>query len=409
MLTATLSSAGKFVRKKQGVLFPVLDVLLNLFNWGYHVLVSWFLLPGDYGRLNALLALLALMMVLGVSLQMLTAKQVAAHGTRVAPMLSRLAWTVGLGGGGLGVLMLPALMVLTRTDAICVLLVLATFVLNAVLSVRRGVAQGQTTFLSLNGSFYLEVIVKLVATWVFLRFHASPHTALLGVLVGMAAALLVSPPLPKTSEVSGEPMRYWVGALGPVLAAQFFLYFFSAVDMLFVNRQLPDEAGIYAVAVKFGQILFLGALSVATVFIPQLARNRDNRALFLKSAQMLVGVVLFAVVAGQILSRTVLPPVVPAVFGHEYAAAGALLPLAMGAFGLLALCFCLVNVLVVLEQRAYLAVLFVAAIGVVGSLLLWAHSASQVLGLLSGVYAVLLAALFVLSFSSKEFKSATKA
>ena len=390
-----LSSASGFVRARQSALFPILDVLLNAFNWGFHILVSRALLPGDYATLNALLALLALFMVLGVSLQLLTARHVAAHGLDDARALQGLAlWTAG-SVVALGTLFLPLLMWLTRATAPCILLVLVIFGMNAVLSVRRGLAQGQTTFLSLNGSFYLEVVVKLAATVALLHIWPRPEMALLGVLLGMLAALLLSlrgpmPPSPKTARPT--PVRFWLAQLAPVFAASFFLYFFSSVDMLLVIRLLPAQAGTYAVAAKYGQILFFAALSVATVFVPQLSRARalGDGAQFLTLTKKLLGVLGAFCLVTLALSCTLFPLTVGPMFGAVYAPAGALLPLAVLTYSLLALCFALVNVLVVSEVRSYLYALALAGAVLVISLLMWHGTLAAVLTVLAGVYGALL-------------------
>lgn len=399
-----VASAQQFVRARQSLLFPILDVLLNAFNWGFHVLVSRGLAPTHYAVLNALLALLSLFMVLGVALQLLTARHVAAHGLGAARTLQRLAlWSAGAIGAA-GFLALPALMWLTRASAPCLLLVLAIFGLNAVLSVQRGLAQGQTTFLSLNGSFYLEVAVKLAATGVLLAIWPRPEAALCGVLAGMLVSLFVSlraPQIPR-SPAEKEALRPWLGQLAPVFAASFFLYFFSSIDMLMVNRLLPAQAGTYAVAAKYGQILFFAALSVATVFVPQLSRARSDAFLFRALTKRLLGILTAFTLLSLGCAFTVFPLSVAPVFGASYGAAGALLPLAVLAYGLLALCFCLVNVLVVLESRTYLLALLLACVTVVISLSLCHATLGAVLGVLAVVYGALLLGLGALIFSPQN-------
>lgn len=58
-------------------MFPLFNVLLNGFNFFFHIAASWYLTGQAYGQANALLALFALLSVLGLSIQLLTAKLVS--------------------------------------------------------------------------------------------------------------------------------------------------------------------------------------------------------------------------------------------------------------------------------------------------------------------------------------------
>lgn len=58
-------------------MFPLFNVLLNGFNFFFHIAASWYLTGQAYGKANALLALFALSSVLGLSIQLLTAKLVS--------------------------------------------------------------------------------------------------------------------------------------------------------------------------------------------------------------------------------------------------------------------------------------------------------------------------------------------
>lgn len=398
------------MKNKQGLLFPILDVLLNLFNWGFHIIVSWYLVPAAYGTLNSLLALLSLLMVLGVSLQFLTAQHTAAHGLEAALTLQRLAIAVAGAVAILGLCTLPFLCWLTRADAPSVSLILCIFMLNAFLSVRRGITQGQTTFLSLNISFYIEVLAKLAATFCLLHFWLTPLAALSGVAFGMLASLVFSL-VSQRGQISSskrDSLRPWLKRLGPIFGASFFLYFFSSIDMLLVNRLLPKEAGIYAVAVKYGQILFFAALSIGTVFIPHLSRARNDRQNFSGLATKLIVTLVAIDVLAILASWTLLPQTVARVFGPNYREAAPLISNAVFAYALLALCFCLVNVLVVLEEKSYLLALMGAALGLVAMLLMFHSTPLIVLNILTAVYGVLLIVLAVMTAAPlKEKKYAT--
>jgi len=402
MVATAVLNARSFIKVRQSAIFPVLDVLLNLFNWGFHVLVCWFLVPEAYGRLNSLLALLSVLMVLGVALQLLTAQHTASHGLDDLGAIQQLSVLVAGFITLIGLIGMPFLIWLTRTNPLCILLVLGIFDLNSVLAVRRGAQQGQATFLCLNGSFYLEVVVKLAATAILLSLWPMPEAAILAVGIGMGAALWATAGGIRESHAGHvkASLLPWMKRLMPVLFASFFLYFFSAIDMLIVNRLLPDQAGIYAVAIKYGQILFFAALSISTVFVPRMSRAHHNGEPILDLALQLVGILATACLCGILAGRTFLPYTVGPVFGSGYAAAGALVAPAMLAYGLLALCFALVNILVVVQQRSYLAALFAAACAVVTLLVLHHGTPLTVLQVLAGVYGALFVVLSLLTLPS---------
>lgn len=59
-------------------------MLLNGFNFFFHIAASWYLTGAAYGQANALLALFALLSVMGLSVQLLTAKVVSKEDRTLA-------------------------------------------------------------------------------------------------------------------------------------------------------------------------------------------------------------------------------------------------------------------------------------------------------------------------------------
>lgn len=67
------------LRRWRALVFPLFNVLLNAFNFFFHMAASWYLTEDQYGQANALLALFALLSVLGLSVQLLAAKLVSQN------------------------------------------------------------------------------------------------------------------------------------------------------------------------------------------------------------------------------------------------------------------------------------------------------------------------------------------
>ena len=53
-----------FLKKYEHLIFLVLDLGLNGFNYFFHIFVAWYLLPKDYGTLNSLLSFASILFVL---------------------------------------------------------------------------------------------------------------------------------------------------------------------------------------------------------------------------------------------------------------------------------------------------------------------------------------------------------
>ena len=66
------------IKYREAIIFPVLDVLLNGGNLLLHLYIGYFLLSSDYGRLQALLSWLSLLMIIGIATQTITAKSIAS-------------------------------------------------------------------------------------------------------------------------------------------------------------------------------------------------------------------------------------------------------------------------------------------------------------------------------------------
>jgi len=356
-----LLTIRKFILGKQHIIFPVLDVALNGVNYLFHIYVSWYLSQGDYGILNSLLSLSAILLVTGISFQIYTARTVARFGQsdrRVAQVLRlgnlfALVISIGL------LVSSPALMSLTRSGFLSLIIVASTFAINVYLSIFRGFFQGKKEFLSLNVSFYIEVLSKVFFLYFLLRYFRSIELVLISIIFGMGLSLCHA--LYKNRAIImalgrsvRESLKPFIRQIAAIFAANFFLYFFTSVDMIAVNFFLPDVSGVFAVVLRYSQIILFVAFSVMTVFIPVLSSSRNDYKAFsrhLKLMLVLFGLMGILAVIGY---RWILPPTVDLFFDSQYSGASQYLLLGAIAYIFLVFSFLIVNIFIVLERTRHL-------------------------------------------------------
>lgn len=148
-------SIKKLILKYQERIFPVLDIGLNGVNYLFHVFCSWYVSQQDYGQLNALLSILAVLLVAGITFQTYTAKEVAQNGVtakriyKTAFLYIAVLTLMFLG-------LLEEIIVFTRSSHLSLALLFGVFILNLFLSILRGIFQGEKQFFNLNMNFYIE-------------------------------------------------------------------------------------------------------------------------------------------------------------------------------------------------------------------------------------------------------------
>lgn len=354
-------------KQKQKYLFPVMDVALNGVNYFFHIFISWYLIPNDYGVLNSLLALSAILLVAGISFQIYTAKESAREDEeRVIEQVFKIAMVYSMGIAAVSTLGLHFILRITRSDASSLYLVILIFTVNILLSIYRGVFQGKQEFLNLNISFYIEVVSKIIFVYILIRRNPAVNSVLLSILFGMMASLLhgawMNKNLINYSLIPNVALGAVPKNLFKVFASSFFFYYFTSIDMLVVNYYIPEYSGVFAVVLKYSQLLMFVSLSIITVFIPSLSRHRENREEFNKMAKLLFLIIGFISLCTMIFYYFVMPLTVTKFFDVKYAMAKDYLFMGVIPYIFLMHCYCAINIHMVLGNKSYLYSLFVGAI-----------------------------------------------
>ncbi len=387
--------------RHQARIFPFLDIALNAFNYLYHIYVSWYLVPGNYGILNALLGLSVILMVSGIAFQNFMARNRSASGD--VPVRGRIFFSgLAIWGGIPPVLLLGGsfwIAEFTRSSFKSVLLLSLLYIIHLTLSALRGIIQGKRHFLALNVSFYIEVGVKLTLLYFLLPIYRSVEIALAVIVIGMAASLIHAffflrsqgEFQPSESSELSRTIRLTVIMQGVSIlyAANLVLYLFTSLDILLVNYRFPKDAGMFAVLQKYGQISFFAGSSLMTVMLPSLGASLPSMKNFSGVLRRFALILLSGLVAMILAYRFVLPWTVKPIFGEAYAAAADYLVLSGLTYAFLVIALFFSTSLIALNKKVYVPILALGALLLIPGLLIVPAPVINVFKMQIGIYLTL--------------------
>ncbi len=358
------------VKKYQAMLFPVFDIALNGLNYFFQIFISWYLIPENYGVLNSLLSFLAIILVVGIAFQTYTAKEFAKNRSmefNFDEIFKSALFYISIVFAVL-VVTSPFIHAFTRGSYLAIILVMLISLVNIFLSILRGIFQGSEEFFNLNKSFYIEVITKMLFILVVIKMFHNVEAVLLSILVGMVIATIYGLvknrsklKMSKYSLVNMNIKTHYLRVF-KVIIANFFFYFFTSIDMIMVNFYLPRESGIYAVILKYSQVLQFVALSIMTVFVTILSNSLNNKVEFYNNVKKLFSLILVMSIGALVFYKSVVPSTVEMFFGTVYKEAGEYLWMGIIPYIFMIYTFLIININVVLERTRYLWILFIGAI-----------------------------------------------
>ncbi|WP_145051704.1 oligosaccharide flippase family protein [Paenibacillus xylanexedens] len=326
------------------LVFPFFNVMLNGFNFVFHMLAGRYLSSEQYGQVNALLALFTLLSVVGLSIQLVVAKLSFYKADRAGlPHPKVISLFAGLLCFFLLVLT-PIMNDIFQTSSLAYLWLILILWFHIITSYHRGMMQGSGHLLKLNYSFYMEVGGKLLVVVFFVictKAGLSVERLMFAVMIGMLVSAVHGSLTTRTGgNLNDLPNRgsriYWHKIkkdLGQSFILNCCILFFLSVDMLFVHHYLPEQSGEYAVALKYGQLVYFAAYSIITALVPKInmALAYDGDKFNRKSNTLtviLVGYIL-CISTGLgvylISYSTWLPQSIPLLFSPNYSVASSIL------------------------------------------------------------------------------------
>ncbi|SJZ69016.1 hypothetical protein SAMN02745174_01271 [Cetobacterium ceti] len=346
----------KIIKNYQARLFPILDVSLNGVNYFAHIFSSWYLTKSIYGNLNALLSFLSILIVTGISFQTLVAKEVSRKSFFSENILN-LSLKYFLFILTLILIFHNKIILFFQSNFINLFLIFLIFTFNLFLSIFRGIIQGKENFLLLNINFYIEVLSKIFFMIILLPKFQNETSVLVSISLGMFLSLLHGYFYQfKNISIKKENIFYGKECLF-IYFSNFFIYYFTSIDMILVNFKLTEYSGIYAVVLRYSQIILFVTFSIITVFLPSLSKSANDFQIFRKKA---IKYFLFLQIINFIIFLSyfsLLPHTIKYIFGEKYLLAGNYLYLGGLNYSLLTTAFYIVNLNIILKREKYLYIL----------------------------------------------------
>lgn len=398
---------------KEALLFPVLDILLNGFNFLIIVFISWKLNKNDFGIFSALLALAAILFIAGVSVQTFVAKSVTHQVGRTEAKVMKVKVTE-TGSSYTSptmiiqvplyhkknikcILMLnfffllgtPLLRQLLRCDVPSILLLMATVNVHFVLSRNRGILQGLKAFRQLNISFYIEVGVRIITTLILLSIWNVYSIAVLCITIGMLSSLIHSCKYLKHLEITftgveekdhrygelyrpGEQrkqsgrfsirMNKEMEAIVYVILGNGFIYYLTSVNIIIVNHRVPNQSGMYSLSGKFSLLIVAVIMSIITVLLPYSQSYLEQYKAFTGFVKKW-SLVLFGIGSCIWLGYMIVLPILEKIlFQNEYQGLSLLVQIQSTAYIFLGLTQFLISMEIVKGRKGYLSILLIASL-----------------------------------------------
>ena len=317
-------------------------ILANAFNYLYHFVLSRRLGPDAYGTLATLLAIAAIVGVVGTSISTValqeTARMWAARADDcIAPFVRRVGPAALAVAAATAVLVFAASVPLWQYLHIVQPLLWLTFAgyLLAGLSSAfvRGAAQGAHRFGFFSGSLVAEAVAKLVCGVALVtigwRVAGAVGALLAGALVGL---VIVAVPVSMGGRRDAAPPRGHLELGGEALRVLYVTAAMTAllfIDMIFAKHHLSgDAAGFYGAAGTLARTIPYGIGLIGLVLMPKaaaahhLSRHSLSRLLCLAFSLALFGIAL-----GLFVTQLFAGPLLAVSYGPKFAAAEPLLRL----------------------------------------------------------------------------------
>ena len=388
------------------MLFPFFNVMLNGFNFFFHIAASWYLTGTAYGQANALLALFALLSVLGLSIQLLTAKVVSKEDRTLSlkqlPLGSLLIKTpimLSFTSCIILLMLLPVLRSVLGVDSGSLLLLYILVFLHTIVSMTRGDMQGKERMLALNINYYIEVLGKLIVFFILAALGFTLAAVLIGSCAGMLFALIHGwiysvrqNTAPAVTAGNSKLSGIWK-SLGQdftdSLMTNLFVLFFISIDMIFVQHYFPVQSSGYAIALKYSQLVYYVSYSLIAAFIPKLGANGDNKQGLRKLIGIYSVLMICAAIGVYIGTTFIFPLSIPLLFGEAYQSAEQYLVLGGWVYWLFSIVLFFVHVHVLIGRRKFMWGMLAGAAALLISFGWWHQSPQDFLRAELWLYSIL--------------------
>ena len=281
--------------------------VMNVATYGYTMVAARLLGPKQYGAFASLMATLLVISVLQLGLQATAARRISAEPGHVGQIeqtimavTSRAAIAVGL----LLLVLTPLINLVLRLDSYAVAaLVAVAAVPMTVMGGQAGILQGERRWQALSLVYLANGLPRLVVGSLLIVASPSELTAMLGVVLGQFAPVVVGWYALRQERAPGDVGEHH--SLRPVIRetihnsqALFAFFALSNADVIVARNVLSDhDAGLYAGGLILTKaVLFLPQFVVVLAF-PAMSSASERRQALTRSLA-LVGVLGVVATAG---------------------------------------------------------------------------------------------------------------
>ena len=267
-----VNSTGKTLPKwlVGGSSIAVAIGLMNVATYGYTMLAARVLGPRQYGAFASLMATLLVVSVLQLGLQATAARRISAdpgHVGQIEDVIMRVTGRAALTVGLFLLVLTPLINLVLHLDSLLVAaLVSVAAVPMTVMGGQAGILQGERRWVPLSLVYVANGVPRLVIGFALIAWHPTELSAMLGVVLGQFAPVVVGWWALRHERHPGDVGDHH--SLRPMIRevihnSQALLAFFalSNADVIVARNVLDDhDAGLYA-----GGLI----LTKAVLFLPQ--------------------------------------------------------------------------------------------------------------------------------------------
>ena len=290
--------------------------LMNVATYGYTMVAARVLGPRQYGAFASLMATLLVISVLQLGLQATAARRISAdpgHVGQIEAVILRVTYRAALAVGLVLLVLTPVINFVLRLDNLLVAgLVCIAAVPMTVMGGQAGILQGERRWLPLSMVYVANGVPRLIVGFALIAWHPTELSAMIGVVVGQFAPVVVGWWALRHERHPGEVGDHH--SLRPVIRevvhnSQALLAFFalSNADVIVGRNVLDDhDAGLYAGGLILTKaVLFLPQFVVVLAF-PAMSSATERRKALTRSLGLVAALGVVATAGAWLLSSLAL-------------------------------------------------------------------------------------------------------
>lgn len=310
-------------------IFMLSALLVNAGNYVYNLLLGRILGPKEFADAAILITFLLVLSFLAMTFQLVAAKYVVLFEKsvfqRFLQILVKNTFIIGLVIGVLIIIFANQLQAVFNTSTSRMFMIFGIGVpIYFIMSINRGVFQGQKLFDKLAITYQGEMLSRLALTLLFLYILNIPSSVIvsIGILISFFFGLL-----PYKLKTNSENPSVFTSSHKKIVFKFFVLTAFyectqiiiNNSDILLVKHYFPSyEAGLYASLALIGRVVYFVAWMFVMLLLPNVV-NKEKEGLphgnVLLKYVVYISLLAFAIVAGSYLFPEF---VVNIMFGKEY-------------------------------------------------------------------------------------------